>query len=419
MALPEVTTKEGAGEAKGPNLKVLIVGAGIVGLTLAQGCRENGIEFEIVERDETGKRAQGWAITLHWCLRSLERTIGERLSELIPTATIDPTLNDVDGNFLFLNARKAEPRYKIPSSKLRRRLDRQKFRNLLTTDLNVREGKKLSSLTPPSEFGPLTAHFSDGTESSATLVVGADGNNSMTRRCLFEGRKEGELTRLPVYCLGMVRHFTEEQIAPIRAIDPLLFQSLDPETGTFMWFSLQGITENPDASKSYKGLVIVSWLIKDDIKDAMPKTDKERVAYVKRRVEGYAEPLRSIVQDIPDDVATTPLRLGDWPCQEWNNWGGRITLVGDAAHAMTMYRGEGANHGILDAALLIDQLKKVKAGEITQKEAIDAYEAEMRPRTHEAVLKSRQAALDAHDWDALSENSPVIGGRIAPKTAFR
>lgn len=41
------------------------MGAGIVGLTLAQGCRENGIEFEIVERDETGKRAQGWAITLH------------------------------------------------------------------------------------------------------------------------------------------------------------------------------------------------------------------------------------------------------------------------------------------------------------------------------------------------------------------
>ena len=84
----------------------------------------------------------------------------------------------------------------------------------------------------------------------------------------------------------------------------------------------------------------------------------------------------------------------------------------------TRYRGEGANHGILDAALLVDQLKKVKAGEITQKEVIDAYEAEMRPRAHEAVLKSRQAALDAHDWDVLTENSPIIGGRIAPKTAF-
>lgn len=50
---------------KGSKFKVLIVGAGVVGLTLAQGCRENGIDFEIVERDETGKRSQGWAITLH------------------------------------------------------------------------------------------------------------------------------------------------------------------------------------------------------------------------------------------------------------------------------------------------------------------------------------------------------------------
>jgi hypothetical protein len=65
--------------------KVLIIGAGIVGLTIAQGCRENGIPFEIFERDQKGERAQGWALTLHWCLRSLERTIGANLTALLPT----------------------------------------------------------------------------------------------------------------------------------------------------------------------------------------------------------------------------------------------------------------------------------------------------------------------------------------------
>ncbi|APA14382.1 hypothetical protein SS1G_11784 [Sclerotinia sclerotiorum 1980 UF-70] len=418
MSSEIMTSKDARTMGEEKKLKVLIVGAGIVGLTLAQGCRENGIEFEIVERDEKGKRAQGWAITLHWCLRSLERTIGEKLSELIPMAAVDPALNDDDGNFLFLNARTAEPRYKIPPSKLRRRLDRQKIRNLLATDLDIHERKGLVKLVPATDSDLVTAQFSDGTESSATLIVGADGNNSVTRKCLFNGGPDYELTKLPVYCLGLVRPFTEEQITSVRAIDPLLFQGLDPETGTFMWYSLQGIIPNPDGSKSYMGLVVISWLIKDEIADAMPKTDRERVAYVKKRAEGYAEPLRSIVQDIPEDITTTPLRLSDWPCMEWDNWGGKVTLVGDAAHAMTMYRGEGANHGILDAALLIDQLKKVKSGEITQKEAIAAYEAEMRPRTHEAVLKSRQAALDAHDWEVLTENSPIIGGRFAPKTAF-
>ncbi|ESZ92454.1 hypothetical protein SBOR_7171 [Sclerotinia borealis F-4128] len=472
----EITTSGdlAAGDKKS-KLKVLIVGAGIVGLTLAQGCRENGIEFEIVERDESGKRAQGWAITLHvswfglvWCgvvlgkekekgywgvvfkkfgkndwgeiigvdtygksflagVKSCgivlklkrRRNISEFTNESC-TAAVDPALNDDDGNFLFLNARTVEARYKIPPSKLRRRLDRQKIRNLLATDLFIQEGKGLTSFTASTDFDSqfVTAHFSDHSESRATLIVGADGNNSVTRRCLYQGTGTSELTKLPVYCVGIVRPFTEAQIAAVRDIDPLLFQGLDPETGTYMWFSLQGIIPNADGSNSYTGLVVISWLIKDEIKDTMPRTDRERVLYVKRRAEGYAEPLRSIVQDIPEDITTTPLRLSDWPCQEWDNWGGRVTLVGDAAHAMTMYRGEGANHGILDAALLVDQLKKVQAGKITQKEAIDAYEAEMRPRTHEAVLKSRQAALDAHDWDGLTENSPVIGGRFAPKTAF-
>lgn len=43
-----------------------------------------------------------------------------------------------------------------------------------------------------------------------------------------------------------------------------------------------------------------------------------------------------------------------------------MTMAGDSAHAMTMYRGEGADHGILEAALLMEQLKKIQAGEISQ-----------------------------------------------------
>lgn len=56
---------------------VLIVGGGIVGLTIAQACQQNGISYAVYERDEPGFRRQGWALTLHWCLNALERTIGE------------------------------------------------------------------------------------------------------------------------------------------------------------------------------------------------------------------------------------------------------------------------------------------------------------------------------------------------------
>lgn len=62
-------------------------------------------------------------------------------------------------------------------------------------------------------------------------------------------------------------------------------------------------------------------------------------------------------------------------------------------------------------------MKRIHTGSISQKEAIDQYEAEMRPRTHAAVLKSREAALGAHDWESLTEDSPAIGARFAPETA--
>lgn len=63
---------------------VLIIGAGVVGLTLAQGCREAGIPFKIFEKLEaSSESSQGWGLTLHWSLTALERTIGPRLAALL------------------------------------------------------------------------------------------------------------------------------------------------------------------------------------------------------------------------------------------------------------------------------------------------------------------------------------------------
>lgn len=64
---------------------VLIIGAGIVGLTLAQGLREAGIPFQIFEKlDASDPASQGWGLTLHWSLNALERTIGPQLFALLP-----------------------------------------------------------------------------------------------------------------------------------------------------------------------------------------------------------------------------------------------------------------------------------------------------------------------------------------------
>ncbi|KAI1773839.1 FAD/NAD(P)-binding domain-containing protein [Hypoxylon cercidicola] len=396
-------------------IHVLIAGGGIVGLTIAQGCRENGISYRVFERDMEDDRRQGWALTLHWCLNSLKRTIGPKAGARLLDAVVDKSLKNDAGNFLFLSCETGKARYKVPPSKTRLRLHRQKLRDILVDGINVEEGKKLVS-AEEIDGGGVRAHFEDGTFADGTILIGTDGNNSSVRKHLLP--TDHALIPLPISLIGVVRHFSPEQAAPVRALDPLLFQGLHPRTGNFLWYSIQDCFEEPDGRYSYDALVIISWIVKDPLLDAIPLTDRGRVAMMKQRASSYAEPLRSIVMDIPNDLDhTTPLRLADFPCREWNNRDGRVTLAGDSAHAMTMYRGEGANHGILDAALLVDQLKKVHRGEMDQKTAIDLYEAEMRPRTFAAVMKSREAALVAHDWDALTEDSPVVGARLPPATA--
>lgn len=74
-------------------------------------------------------------------------------------------------------------------------------------------------------------------------------------------------------------------------------------------------------------------------------------------------------------------------------------------------RGEAANHGLLDAFHLQEAIGHFYSGQMSRSEAIDQYEAEMRQRTSQAVLLSRQACLDAHDWSLLNENSAILAKR--------
>jgi len=247
-------------------------------------------------------------------------------------------------------------------------------------------------------------------------LIGADGNNSVVRGGLKMDNPK--LTSLPVNLVGALRHFTPEQAVPVRALNPLLFFAMHPETKTFFFFSIQEVVKDPDGRDSYDAVVGVTWMVEDLEKDAVPRDPIERIAEMKRRAQGFAEPLLTMIMDIPDDsVTSTGLRLADFPPLPWENRNGLVTMAGDSAHTMTMYRGEGANHGILDAALLIDQLKKIHTGETNQVDGVKVYEAEMQERGHAAVLRSRQAAFDGHDWDAIVDTSPLIGVRFPPATA--
>jgi len=206
---------------------------------------------------------------------------------------------------------------------------------------------------------------------------------------------------------------TPQQVKPLRDLDPLLFQGCHPTTGNYLWVSmLESPAVNGTADSGvdrYRVQINMSWQVKGP-KDEVPSSDLERLAEMKRRAADFAKPLRDVVDVINEGCPVQEIVLADWPCLDWQSRG-CITLVGDAAHAMTMYRGEAANHGILDAFYLWRTLQEIKDGRMTRVKAIQKFEMEMRERTHAAVLLSRQACLDAHNWDNLNENSAILKRR--------
>jgi 2-polyprenyl-6-methoxyphenol hydroxylase-like FAD-dependent oxidoreductase len=390
------------------------MGAGMVGLTLAQALKKARIPYEIYERDAfyDTEKGRGWALTVHWALGALEECLPAELFNRLESIQVDPTLDD-SRRFCFIDLATGNPKYVIPPSK-RLRVNRRQLGNLLSEGLDISYDKSLSSFDVRDD--DVEVSFTDGTSTKGCLLVGTEGRNSRTRRLLL-GERLGGLNPLPVCSIGTTITMTPEQFAPVRTIDPLLFQGTHPETGIYMWFSLVSSptingslgTESP----YYEGQLIQSWLYKSEA-DRVPETDAGRLAIFKRNAQSFDPRLRDAVQSLPEDSKVLHIRLVDWVPMPWDNHNGHVTVAGDGAHAMTSYRGEAFNHGVADAAVLsrnlISAWHSADSG-TTMQSAVDAYEEEMRARTSDAVLLSTQACLEAHDLHALQPNSPCVSKR--------
>ncbi|GKT94858.1 FAD binding domain-containing protein [Colletotrichum tofieldiae] len=79
---------------------------------------------------------------------------------------------------------------------------------------------------------------------------------------------------------------------------------------------------------------------------------------------------------------------------------------------MAMYRGEGANHAILDVLDFGENVApKLHASFTELRAAMDVYEDKVVARARPGVLASRRACMDAHDWPKISPTSPLLSKR--------
>jgi 2-polyprenyl-6-methoxyphenol hydroxylase-like FAD-dependent oxidoreductase len=179
--------------------KVLIVGGGIAGMTLAFGLKRAGVEVEIVELNAqwtvlgVGISLQAPALRALKMIDLLDRCveIGFGYSQFKTcdangnvTATVDmPRLNGPD--------------YPSAMGVMRQALHDLLKRELVRTQVPVRLGITVSSLS--SSRDGVDVQFTDGTSGRYDLIVGADGAGSKIRDILFGIERRPEYTGQAVW----------------------------------------------------------------------------------------------------------------------------------------------------------------------------------------------------------------------------
>lgn len=121
---------------------ILIIGAGISGLLLAQRLRQEAIPFRVFERDaDLSTRGAGWGLTLHWSLPALRSLLPDHLAERLPEAYVDraAVARGASSGFPFFDLSTGELKAKTPkaSESQRIRVAREGLRKLLGTDINI------------------------------------------------------------------------------------------------------------------------------------------------------------------------------------------------------------------------------------------------------------------------------------------
>ncbi|KAH6954300.1 hypothetical protein DER45DRAFT_632682 [Fusarium avenaceum] len=400
---------------------VLIIGAGISGLLLAQSLKQHGIPARVFERDtDLETRGAGWGLTLNWSLPALRSLLPEDLVKRLPEAYVDRSAvaEGLSSAFPFFDLSTGElvaSTPKAPESS-RIRVTRQGLRDILATGIDVEWNKALKETTSSPES--ITATFEDGTSATGCLLIACDGSHSRVRRSLFP---DWEMYDVPVRMLGMKLELSQEQIKPIRDRDAFFLHSTNSKNDLFVYMSVLDAPGNHEGSAHpYSLQICVSWPYREGFFGSptpieIPETHEEKYKLVKEFAETLAEPWHSLILGMPTDTEMKGLKIQDLPPPKDFQTKGRAVLMGDALHAMAMYRGEGANHVILDVEDFVQRVVPVlkKGGEVADlRNVLDEYEKAVVQRTRPAVLASRRACMDAHNWKMISEKSPLLTRRM-------
>jgi 2-polyprenyl-6-methoxyphenol hydroxylase-like FAD-dependent oxidoreductase len=382
---------------------VLIIGAGIGGLCLAQGLRRAGIPVTVFERNRTRVDwLQGYRIHINpHGSRALHRSL-----EPAAWQQFVDTVSREDGGFAFLTEQ-LDTLLEIDSelvnhgrtdpAERHHGVSRITLRHVLLSGLDdVIEFDRTFERYKVTPDGRVVAHFADGSSAVGDLLVGADGANSRVRRQLLP---HAERIDTGVVAVAGKLRLTD----PVRAELPAALTTransvLPRRVGSLFTAVWHGDRQPVSVGAPDGGFLFDNtadytfWGYADAARrfpdlDGYPGEDLQRL--VLDKIRGWSPHLRTLVaKSDPATVNAIAIRSAT-PVEPWPT--GPVTLLGDAIHNMTPMAGIGANTALRDADLLSSRL--AEGGALLP--AVHGYERQMLDYGFAAVKQSLRNARQA------------------------
>ncbi len=391
---------------------VAIIGGGIGGVALAVACMHRGIPFTLYERDNSfNERSQGYGLTLQQASKAMEGFgIFDLEKGVVSTRHL---VHNPDGKVIAeWGMRKwMENSSKTTPKKTNIHIARQSLRSVLLHQLGgnniVKWGHQLIDFKENNKNGIDLNFQVDGTIKSqkADLIVGADGIRSVVRRLLI-GEEISPLRYLGcIVILG---------ICPLSILKNIDSHLLDSATVFQTANGKERIYMMPYDSDS------VMWQL------SFPMSEKEAKTLSAKGAKALKEEALLRTQwhtPVPEILlATSETQISGYPVYDralltpdlLQN-AGKATLIGDAAHPMSPFKGQGANQALLDALSLAREIFKACRQRSNwrekgiRKSVLINFESEMLERSAIKVEDSAAAAQFLHSEIALYEGNEPRG----------
>lgn len=340
-------------------MKVIIIGAGIGGLTAGIALSNQGIEVTIYER-ESQLAPVGAGLTL-WnnALNALDKIgLGDAVREYGVSGSESGIHNQLGHDIVAMSNDSIE-QHPINYVVIHRAKLQLLLLNAFSGEINY--SKQLSRYQQVEDA--VRVHFADGSQDTGDILIGCDGIHSVVRQQMFPESN-------PIYA-GYVAYrgvvdFEHEQVGK-------------------MWGESWGYGHRFGITPLQNNQIY--WFATANQKDVKFVQNNNHKVVLQDIFADWHQPIPELIEATPPDRILRHAIYAINPLKSWRD--NRVILLGDAAHAMTPNLGQGACQAIEDGVVL----DKLFGAYDDYEKILQCYEDVRIPRANAILRQSQQVGM--------------------------